>query len=70
MQDNALCHKAKKVMSYLSQQNFEVMDLPAQSPEPLLESYRKSLENIRSYGKKSHQHGGFVGETSGGMVKN
>ena len=26
MQDNAPCHKAKVVMSYLSEQDFEIMD--------------------------------------------
>lgn len=33
MQDNAPCHKAKSVMSYLQEQDFEVMDWPAQSPD-------------------------------------
>ena len=33
MQDNAPCHKAKSVMSYLQQQEFEIMDWPAQSPD-------------------------------------
>ena len=32
MQDNAPCHKAKVVMSYLSAQDFEIMDWPPQSP--------------------------------------
>ena len=31
MQDNAPCHKAKVVMSYLSEQDFEIMDWPPQS---------------------------------------
>ena len=33
MQDNAPCHKAKVVMSYLSEQDFEIMDWPLQSPD-------------------------------------
>ena len=33
MQDNAPCHKAKVVMSYLSEQDFEMMDWPPQSPD-------------------------------------
>ena len=33
MQDNAPCHKAKVVMSYLSEQDFEIMDWPPQSPD-------------------------------------
>ena len=40
MQDNAPCNKAKTVMSYLSQQNFEVIDLPAQSID------LNSIENL------------------------
>ena len=33
MQDNAPCHKAKVVMSYLSEQDLEIMDWPSQSPD-------------------------------------
>ena len=33
MQDNAPCHKAKVVMSYLSEQDFEIIDWPLQSPD-------------------------------------
>ena len=33
MQDNAPCHKAKVVMSYLSEQDFEIMYWPPQSPD-------------------------------------
>ena len=33
MQDNAPCHKARKVMSYLSREGITVMDWPAQSPD-------------------------------------
>ena len=33
MQDNALCQKPKVVMSYLSEQYFEIMDWPPQSPD-------------------------------------
>ena len=33
MQDNAPCHKAKVVMSYLNEQDFEIMDWPPQSPD-------------------------------------
>ena len=33
MQDNAPCHKAKVVISYLSEQAFEIMDWPSQSPD-------------------------------------
>ena len=33
MQDNAPCHKAKVVMSYLSEQDFEIMGWPPQSPD-------------------------------------
>ena len=33
MQDNAPCHKAKVVMSYLTVQDFEIMDWPPQSPD-------------------------------------
>ena len=33
MQDNAPCHEAKVVMSYLSEQDFEIMDWPPQSPD-------------------------------------
>lgn len=33
MQDNAPCHKAKSVMSYLNGLDFEIMDWPAQSPD-------------------------------------
>ena len=33
MQDNAPCHKAKVVMSNLSEQDFEIMDWPPQSPD-------------------------------------
>ena len=33
MLDNAQCHKAKGVMSYLSEQDFEIMDWPPQSPD-------------------------------------
>ena len=54
MQDNAPCHKAKVVMSYLSEQDFEIMDWPPQTS--WFKSNRKSLEDLRSesYGKKSH----------------
>ena len=48
MQDNAPCHKAKVVMSYLSEQDFEIMDWLPQSPD-FLEDFRSE-----SYGKKSH----------------
>ena len=52
MQDNALCHKAKVVMSYLSEQDFKIMYWPLSR----LKSNKKSLEDLRSesYGKKSH----------------
>ena len=33
MQDNAPCHKAKVVMSYLCEQEFGIMDWPPQSPD-------------------------------------
>ena len=33
MQDNAPCHKAKVVMSYLSEQDFKIMDWSPQSPD-------------------------------------
>ena len=33
MKDNAPCHKAKVVMSYLSDQDFEIMDWLPQSPD-------------------------------------
>ena len=33
MQDNAPCHKAKVVMSSFSEQDFEIMDWPPQSPD-------------------------------------
>ena len=33
MHDNAPCNKAKTVMSYLEQQDLEVMDWPSQSPD-------------------------------------
>ena len=33
MQDNAPCHEAKVVLSYLSEQDFEIMDWPPQSPD-------------------------------------
>ena len=33
IQDNAPCHKTKVVMSYLSEQEFEIMDWPPQSPD-------------------------------------
>ena len=33
MQDNAPCHKAKVVMSYFREQDFEIMDWPPQSPD-------------------------------------
>ena len=33
MQDNSPCHKAKVVMSYLTEQDFEIMDWPPQSPD-------------------------------------
>ena len=33
MQDNAPCHKAKVVMSYLIEQDFEIMDWPPQNPD-------------------------------------
>ena len=33
MQDNAPCYKAKVVMSYLSEQDFEIMDWPPQRPD-------------------------------------
>ena len=33
MQENAPCHKAKVVMSYFSEQDFEIMDWPPQSPD-------------------------------------
>ena len=46
MQDNAPCHKAKVVMSYLSEQDFEIMDWPQQSPD--LHQIKKSLEDLRS----------------------
>ena len=54
MQDNAPCHKPKVVMSYLSEQDFEIMDWPPQSPD--LNPIDKSLEDLRSesYGKRSH----------------
>ena len=33
MQDNAPCHKAKTVMSYLDEQDLEIMNWPPQSPD-------------------------------------
>ena len=33
MQENAPCHKANGVMSYLNGQDFEIMDWPLQSPD-------------------------------------
>ena len=33
MQDNAPCHNAKVVMSYLSEQDFEIMNWPPRSPD-------------------------------------
>ena len=33
MQDNAPCHKAKKVTNYLQEEEIRVMDWPAQSPD-------------------------------------
>ena len=52
MQDNAPCHKAKVVMSYLSEQDFEIMDWPPQNPN--INPIKKSLEDLRSesYRKK------------------
>ena len=44
MQDNAPCHKAKVVISYLSEQDFEIMDWPPQSPDlNLIENPWKTL---------------------------
>ena len=44
IQDNAPCHKAKVVMSYLSEQDFEIMDCPPQNPDlNLIENLWKTL---------------------------
>ena len=44
MQDKALSHKAKSVMSYVQQQEFEIMDWPPQSPDlNPIENRRKTL---------------------------
>ena len=42
MQDNAPCHKAKVVMSYLSEQDFEIMDWLSPDLNPI-ENLRKTL---------------------------
>ena len=44
MQDNAPCQEAKVVMSYLSEQDFEIMDWPPQSPDlNPIENFWKTL---------------------------
>ena len=57
-------------MSYLEQQDLEVMDWPPQSIvlNPI-EKLWKTL-GVKVFGKKSYQYGRSLDETSGGMGEN
>ncbi len=46
MQDNALCHTAKRVKQFLEAENIEIMKWPAQSPDLTpIENHWKNLGN-------------------------
>jgi transposase len=56
LQDGALCHKSKKVMAFLQEQSFSVMDWPGNSPDlnpienlwSIIKGQLKKRENITS----------------------
>ena len=64
MQNNAPCHKAKVVMSYLSEQDFEIMDWPPQSPD------LNPLENLwKTLGVKVMERNPLTGRICGWSFK-